>query len=264
MMEMSLLFIAAFIAGAMNAVAGGGTLLAFPALLFMGVPSIIANATCSLALWPSSLASALVYRKQIEAPKRSVLLMIVISVIGGWIGARLLLFTSQRVFDELVPWLLFFATVLLTISGRVQDLAQKSTLHHSHLWTITMVGQFFISIYGGYFGAGMGVLMLALFSSAMVSPIHSMIGIRSVCGAAIYGMAILVFVTGNTIDWPRGLVMCVGAILGSYLCAVTMRRTDAKGVKRVMIAVSWLMTFIFIARSHLAVQFMKRLIPPLH
>ncbi|HEV2387983.1 MAG TPA: sulfite exporter TauE/SafE family protein [Candidatus Acidoferrales bacterium] len=243
-----LVILASVVAGAMNAVAGGGTLLAFPTLLFVGVPSIPANATTSLGLWPSSVASGWLYRKDIDVPGQALALLSMVSVAGGFLGAWLLLHTPQRIFDLLVPVLLLFAAAIFTASERIRLLAGRLSIPGGRLLALAVAGQFAIGIYGGYFGAAMGVLMLALFSLTLASTIHSMNGVRSICGMAINGMAVVVFIAGHRIDWRIAAVMALASVGGASAGTVYMRRLDPAPARRVVLALAWGMTLAFVAR----------------
>src|SRR5579884_3171707 len=189
-----LIFLASVLAGAMNAVAGGGTLVAFPTLLFAGIPPIVANATTSLGLWPSAAAGGWVFRKDIATGRRTVLGLVAASLAGGLLGSWLLLNTPEHSFNRLIPVLLLFALGLFTVGGRVRKMAERMPISARHLETLAIVGQFAISVYGGYFGAAMGVLMLALYSVTLGSSIHSMNGVRTVCAMAINAIAVAVFI----------------------------------------------------------------------
>lgn len=243
-----LIFLASIIAGAMNAVAGGGTLVAFPALLFAGVPSIVANATSSLGMWPSSATSGWVYRKHIDTPRRTLVLLIVASIAGGFFGAWLLLHTPESIFNRLIPVLLLFAVCLFSISGYVRRMAERMSISAGHLAAMACIGQFAIAIYGGYFGAAMGVLMLSLFSLTLSSNIHSMNGVRTFCGAAVNATAVVVFILGHRIDWWFAAVMAIGSTVGSTAGAMGMRRLNPLLARRVVLLIAWGMTLAYVAK----------------
>jgi uncharacterized membrane protein YfcA len=246
-----LIFWASLLAGAMNAVAGGGTLVAFPSLLFAGVAPVVANATTSLGLWPSAATGGWVYRKEITTPKKVVLALVGSSILGGFTGAWLLLHTPDVVFHELIPPLLLFASTLFTLSGRVRRMAERTSLSTKRLAAFAVVGQFGVAIYGGYFGAAMGVFMLALFSLTLGGTIHSMNGVRTWCGTAVNTTAIVVFLFGHRIDWPIAGVMAAGAIVGGVTGAMCMRRLNPLIARRIVLAVAWTMTIVYIAKMGL-------------
>jgi uncharacterized membrane protein YfcA len=232
----------------MNAVAGGGTLVAFPALLFAGVSPIVANATTALGLWPSPATSGWVYRKHITTPRRTVWLLVLVSVAGGSVGAWLLLHTSEHVFERLIPLLLLFAAGLFTASGRVRRLAQRMSISSGWLVAVAILGQFPLAVYGGYFGAAMGVLMLALFSLTLGSNIHSTNGVRSFCGASAKATAVVVFLFGHRIDLRLAALMAAGAIAGAVIGANSMKRLDPMLARRIVLAVAWCMTIAYVVK----------------
>ncbi|HVB33996.1 MAG TPA: sulfite exporter TauE/SafE family protein [Patescibacteria group bacterium] len=247
----ALIFLASVVGGVMNAVAGGGTLVAFPALLFTGVPSIVANATTSLGLWPSAATSGWVYRKHIRASRSTVLLLVAVSIAGGLVGALLLLHTRERVFDRLIPLLLLFATVLFTASGWVRQMTSRMSIPAGRLTVMAIAGQFVIAIYGGYFGAAMGVLMLGLFSLTLHPDMHSMNGLRAVCGSTVNAIAVVVFILGNRIDFHIAALMAVGAILGALAGAFSVRRLQPALARRVVLVIAWTMTVAYIVKMGL-------------
>src|ERR1035441_8977957 len=166
-----LLFFAAAIAGTLNAVAGGGSFVSFPVLLFTGMPAVQANATNTVALWPGLAASTVAYLKRLNAPLRVLVPLLVTSVAGGWAGALLLLRTPQRTFLHLVPWLLLSGTLLFTFGNKLRALAGKAAVDddlRAISWqtiTITSMVELLVSVYGGYFGAGIGFMTLAMLAA---------------------------------------------------------------------------------------------------
>ncbi len=246
-----LVFVASLVAGVMNAIAGGGTLVSFPTLLFVGVPPIVANATNSLGLWPSAATGGWVYRKEITTRRRTVWLLLAISVIGGFLGAWLLLHTPEHIFGRLIPILLLFAAGLFTASGRVRKMAERLAISPGRLEMLALVGQLPIAMYGGYFGAAMGVLMLALFSLTLSSNIHSMNGVRAFCASAVNATAVVVFIAGHRIDWFIAGVMAAGAILGAIVAATWMRGLNPVLARRIVLVVAWGMTIAYVAKMGL-------------
>lgn len=246
-----LIFLASLVAGVMNAVAGGGTLVAFPALLFAGVPPIVANATTSLGLWPSAATGGWVYRKEITTSRRTLLLLVLMSLAGGFAGSWLLLHTPEHAFNRLIPVLLLFALALFTVSGKVRRMAERMSISPRHLEVVAILGQFAVAVYGGYFGAAMGVLMLTLYSLTLSSSIHSMNGVRTFCGSATNAIAVVVFIFGHRIDWMVAAVMASGAVIGATGGALAMRRLDPKLARRVVLILAWTMTLTYVARMGL-------------
>lgn len=246
-----LIFLGSLVAGAMNSVAGGGTLVSFPTLLFAGVPSIVANATNSLGLWPATLFTGWLYSEHIETPRRTVVLLVSISVVGGFLGAWLLLHTPERIFDRLIPLLLLFAATLFTLGPHVRRMADRMSIPVQWLAAMAALGQFGIAVYGGYFGAGIGVLMLALYSLTLSGSIHSMLGIRSICGTAVNATAVVVFIAGHRIDWWIAALMAVGALVGAGVGVFSVKRLEPAIARRVVLVVAWGMTLAYLAKMGL-------------
>ena len=234
----------------MNALAGGGTFLVFPALLVAGIAPITANATASFLLWPAALASAWVYRNDIPSDRRLVTMMSVISAIGSIVGSFVLLATSNSTFSGLVPWLLLFATLNFTFAKQLRSLASGAS-HRTSL-ALLLAGQLIISFYGGYFGAGMGVLMLALYLSTTNKDVHVANGLRLVCGTVINGVAVIIFAARGAVDWHVGIPMLFAALIGGYFGAVLVRRLNAESARTWVMVYAWGVTVWFFARQMLA------------
>ena len=242
-----LLFFAAVAGGAINSVAGGGSFVAFPALLFAGVAPVPANATNTIALWPGSLASVLAYRRELGEVKRELFPLAVAALLGGLAGSLLLLRTSESTFVLLIPWLLLFATLLFTFGGAV---ARKLT-HGARapLWLAAIV-QLAISVYGGYFGGGMGIMMLAVLTLLGMTHIHRMNALKNVLGALINGVAVVAFVIAGAVRWAPGVVMIAGGITGGYAGAAIARRISPKYVRWVVMGIAWGMTTYFFVKTY--------------
>ena len=252
-----LLTAVAAVAGALNSIAGGGTFLAFPALLLTGVPPVIANATCTFALWPGGLASAYAYRHDVEAPRRLIGILGVTSIIGGSIGAYLLLHTSNKAFEKLIPPLLLFASLVFTASSWINRklrsrISRPQSLHPLTVVLSAMI-QFVIAVYGGYFGAGIGILMIAAWSALGFGNIHGVNGLRSILGSTINGIALVLFVLAHSIDLIPGICMSVGAIVAGYLSAMYARRLPPQFVRRAVLIIAWSMTTFFFWKYYHAV-----------
>jgi hypothetical protein len=245
-------FIAAFIAGAINSVAGGGTLLTFPALVWIGLPSVVANATSTVAIWPGSLGGMVGYREDMRSlPSRSYLLIIP-STVGGIIGAVLLAMTPTDVFDRLVPMLILFATVLFMLQEPVQRLIRTPGKGHagSTSWLVgALLFQFFVAVYGGYFGAGIGILMLAAFGILGYTDIHQMNGLKTLLAVFINGVAALYFIWKGLLIWPEAIIMTVASIVGGVWGAGFARRLGQEGVRRIVIAIGFGMTLSMLIRG---------------
>jgi len=240
-----LLFGAAVMAGMINSVAGGGTLVTFPALIWSGRPEIIANATSTFALVPGALASAYGYRGEMLKAPRKFLYLLIPSVVGGVIGAVLLKRTPPATFAALVPFLILFATVLFMLQGAVQRWLRSGASAHEEATGSWMIGagiyQFLVAVYGGYFGAGIGILMLAVLGIMGLSDIHQMNGLKNIFGSVINGVAAVYFVFAGLVDWPAAILMAAGSIVGGYGAAGIARRVEQKSVRRVVILIGFAM-----------------------
>jgi uncharacterized membrane protein YfcA len=245
-----LVFLAACAGGAINSVAGGGTLLTVPTLIWLGVPAINANATSTVALWPGSLGGAWGFRREMRQADPRVYALIVPSLIGGLAGAILLKRTPPDVFERLIPVLILFATCLFMLQDRLQRRFNLTALHHarSHWLSWTMLFQLVVGIYGGYFGAGIGIMMLAALSLMGHTDIHQMNGLKNLLAVAINGIAIVYLVFTDLIQWADALVMALGAAAGALLAARTARRAGGAAVRRVVIIVGFGMAIAMFLR----------------
>ena len=214
-------------AGAINSVAGGGSLISFPAALAVGMSPLVANATNAVALTPGSMASAYGYRREIEGDRAVIRLLLPAAALGGAIGSVLLLITPQNVFEAIVPLLVLFATLLLLMQNLRRPAVAKDPAGGWDLPrnpAVTMVIQLLVGVYGGYFGAGIGIMMLALFSRLGGRDIHRMNGVKTVLAAAINAIAAIAFVVAKAIDYQAAGIMAVGAIAGGLAGAAGARR----------------------------------------
>lgn len=235
------LFLAAVLAGAVNSVAGGGSLISFPALVAFGQPAILANATNTAALWPGTLSSALAYRRDTELHKDLLLTLLLPSVLGGLLGAFVLVITPPRLFDRVVPFLVLFATLLF--AGR--DVIAKATGQHAdekeRVTSGARVGgfffQLFVATYGGYFGAGIGILMLGSLSAMGLRDIHRMNGLKTILGTLINVIAFVFLALKGLVVWRLAALMAVGAILGGWIGARTAMRVDQRWLRAGVIAI---------------------------
>jgi uncharacterized membrane protein YfcA len=233
--------------GAVNSIAGGGTLLTFPALLALGVPPVSANATSTLALWPGSLASMWGYRRELAGAERWALRLAIPSILGGGIGALLLLATSDEQFRALVPWLVFGATVLFALQGPVMR-QLRSRVVASPTGAVTrpvnpttgmLIGQLVVGIYGGYFGAGAGIVMLAVFGLMGLTNIHQMNGLKNFNGICFNGIAAITFAMMHQVNWPIGVVMAVGSSAGGYLMSGLAQKVPQAWVRNAVTAIGF-------------------------
>jgi len=237
-------FGSAFLAGAINSVAGGGTLISFPTLIWLGLPSVTANATSTVAIWPASVSSMFGYRREVRSTPMRMLLLVIPSLLGGVIGALLLRWTPPEIFDALVPFLILFATLLFMAQETVQRKLKTDTAEArgSTTWLAgAMCFQLMVAVYGGYFGAGIGILMLAALSILGLTDIHQMNGLKNFFGGCINGVAAFYFIWSEMVYWPYVFIMALGAIAGGYLGAGLARRTGRTAVRRIVIGIGFAM-----------------------
>ena len=245
-MESAVALIAGFVAGAINSIAGGGSLISFPALLWLGRDPILANATNTIAIWPGSLGGVLGFRRELKAIPRWLLLLMIPSLAGGITGAVLLLRTPESVFERLVPVLIFAATALL--AGQELVTRKLGTLARSHEnptrgWVVfVFLFQFAVAVYGGYFGAGMGILMLAALGLIGMTDLHQMNGLKNLLAICINIIAAAYFIFRGAVNWHDALLMSIGAIAGGYLGARVARRLGRKFVRYAVVAIGFTMT----------------------
>jgi len=248
-----LLFGAAVMAGMINSVAGGGTLVTFPALVWAGRPEIIANATSAFALVPGTWSSAYGYRRETLTAPRKFLYLLIPSVAGGIVGAVLLRRTPPSIFTALVPFLILFATILFMAQGAVQRWLRSGASAQQEATAGWMVGasfyQFLVAIYGGYFGAGIGILTLAVLGIMGLSDIHQMNGLKNIFGSMINGVAAVYFVFAGMIDWPSAVLMAAGSIIGGYGAAGIARKIEQKAVRRIVIVVGFAMAISLLFKN---------------
>jgi uncharacterized protein len=300
-LNLVILFFAAMLGGALNSVAGGGSFISFPALIFTGVPPINANATSTVALWPGSVASTSAYRRELAVLDRVVLVVLsTISLIGGILGALLLLHTPQATFVRLIPYLMLVATLLFTFSNRITStirnlfvrkgqgqvkqedeienepepmpglketeettgakgevegekfaVASRTSMNtRPGVGTLTGISilQLIISTYGGYFGGGMGILMLAGLAILGMENIHEMNALKTLLTSFVNGVAVLTFAIAGAVFWPEAILMVIGGIIGGYGGAYYARQLDPRLVRIFVIVVGFGMTIYFFIR----------------
>ncbi len=237
------------VGGAVNSIAGGGTLLTFPALLGLGVPALSANATSTVALWPGSISSMLGYRKELKGARRWATRLAVPSIIGGAVGAALLVVTPEARFKLLVPWLVLGATVLFALQGPfmgwlrrreetrrlaaigIDGVALEEASQRIDPSPAMLVAQFAVGAYGGYFGAGAGIVMLAVFGLMGLTNIHQMNGLKNFNGICFNGIAAITFAAMKIVNWPVALVMAIGSSAGGYMMSGLAQRVPQAWVK---------------------------------
>jgi uncharacterized protein len=250
------LFFAAGIAGTLNALAGGGSFISFPALLFVRVPPVEANATNTVALWPGLGASAIAYLKRLDVPRRLLLPLLVTSVAGGWAGALLLLKTPQRTFLHFVPWLILSGTLLFAFGNKIRVIAGSSAAVadlRKISWRAIAVSSFvelLVAVYGGYFGAGIGFITLGMLAAMGMRDIHAMGAIRTLLAAAINAAAVVTFILAGAVLWPQCGVMVAGALLGGWFGAHYAQKADPRKVRAFVIGIGAVMTAYFFITTH--------------
>ncbi|HLH44221.1 MAG TPA: sulfite exporter TauE/SafE family protein [Bryobacteraceae bacterium] len=244
------LLAAAALGGAANALAGGGTFLTFPALLFAGVPPVISNATSTFVLNPAGYASTWVYRDRLIHGWGFQIAMAAVAMIGALFGSQLLLHTSEQSFQRLVPLLMLAATLIFTFSGWLRRAASRHAAKATHLAPL-LAGQFIVAVYGGYFGAGMGVLTLVLYTVAANMDVHEASGLRILCGTLTNTVAIVLFALRGIIVWRMGLPMMLACIAGGYWGARLVKRLEAEKARKTILVYAWAVTaWLFIRSIH--------------
>ena len=246
------LFAVGVLGGAMNAVAGGGTFFVFPALLFTGVPPIPARATNTVALWPGLAASVRAFWPRLNAPRRLLFLLIVISLVGSVAGAVLVVRTSANTFMHLVPWLMLAATLLFAIGPLLsRESAGPAALNVSRGRTaLAALCELAAAVYGGYFSGGIGILILAILAALGMRDIHEMNALKIVLTTLINGVAVVTFIAARAVYWPQAVVVLAGAILGGYFAAHYSQRLPGAWIRGFVLAVGATMTVYFFLRGH--------------
>lgn len=249
----------AFLAGGMNALAGGGTFFSFPVLLAIGLPPITASASNTVALWPASLSGAWAYRREAMRHRRWALILIGVSLVGGIAGGLLLLAISNAAFSKLIPWLLLVATALFAFSGQVQRIVawvkrKLGAAAESQANPGSFGGALFqlvVATYGGFFGAGLGILTLAALAIQGFKDMQELNALKNVASAVNYTVAALTFIVAGAISWPHTLVMLATATVGGYAGASLARRLPALLLRRLVVAVGATLTAIYFFKTPL-------------
>jgi len=247
--ELVFLFLAGFFGGVLNSIAGGGSFITFPALIFVGIPPITANATNTFASCAGYMSGTYAFRKEIALHKEELLRITVISVIGGILGAWLLLQTPETVFKEAIPWLMLFATVLFIFGGQINTGLKKLASRHRHassigavLLLIILLG---VATYGGFFNAGLGIITLSYLALAGHTNINAMNGLKLLVSSAVSLIAIALFIYSDVIAWHEGTIVLFGTLAGGYGAAHLSRRLPQKHVRNFVIVASIVTTLYF-------------------
>ena len=245
--EVVLLITASFFAGIINSIAGGGSFLTFPALVFAGVPTIAANATRAVAVFPGYLSGALGFAKELKAfPKSKFLLLIFLSISGGVLGSILLLITPEVVFSFIIPWLLGFATLLFAFGNYVSKLAEKTSDTNGFKSNIATL---LVCIYGGYFNGGLGIVLLALFSTLGMRDIHLMNGLKNIMSFALSAASVVTFAIAGIVFWKYAIIMMIAATIGGYFGVIVARKLSKSIIRIIIVIIGTIMTFIFFIKT---------------
>lgn len=253
MFETLLLLAAACAAGALNAVAGGGSFLTLPALVFSGVPPVMANATGTVALFPGYIASAWGFREDLAPPPGLTLRAVMgLSLVGGALGALLLLATPDATFRRIVPWLLLAATALFALGPRLRPAARPDAPAHAVTPAARLraqAGVLAVAAYGGYFNGGLGILLLALFGLLGQTRLHAANGLKNLVSALLTAIAVLIYAAGGLVAWPQALAMMLAATAGGYGGARLARRIPAPWLRAGIVATGLVMAGLFFWRG---------------
>ncbi|MCG3149370.1 MAG: putative membrane transporter protein YfcA [Verrucomicrobiae bacterium] len=235
-MTLLVLLAAGFAAGFVNAIAGGGTLLSFPALMFGGLTAIVANATNTLALVPGAIASAWVYRQRLRENRQLIITYGVPSVIGGLAGAVLLLATTEKLFRAIVPFLILLACVLLVLNEPIgRWMTRRANLNPKRHAILLWGSQLVIGIYGGYFGAGIGIMMLAAMAIFLPEDLQTANALKAILAVVINGTALVYFIVAGKIDYQLGAIVAVAAIAGGYVGAHVAQKLSPRWLRAVVV-----------------------------
>ena len=246
------LFFAGALGGGINAVAGGGSFVAFPALLFTGVPPVQANATNTLALWVGTTASGGAYTQKLNIPPRIMIPLVITSVVGGLAGAFLLIRTPAQTFLRVLPWLLLGATLLFAFGKHLTGRISAGISHDATNAAVAgaSIFELLVAVYGGYFGGGIGIMNLAMLAAMGMTDIHAMNKLKVILGGIINGVAVVTFIVARAILWPQGIVMTAGALLGGYSSAFYAQKLPQAWIRALVILVGTAMTIYFFIRGY--------------
>ena len=242
-----LLMLAGFIAGAMNSAAGGGSFVSFPALVFTGVPSVDANATSTVALFPGAVSGSWAYRNDFQSFEGiSVRALLPVSVIGGFAGALLLLFTPVRTFDFIVPWLLLTGTLAFAFGPKAAAMLRRSV----HIGpSVLYAAQFLLGVYGGYFGGAVGLMTLAVWSLFGATDIRAMNAAKTLLVGSMNSVAVIAFIVAGKVFWTEAILMAIAATVGGYAGARIARSVDRNRIRLFINGVNVTMTVLFFIRA---------------
>jgi uncharacterized protein len=247
-LEIILFFVAPMLGAAINSVAGGGTFLTFPVFTMAGLSPLQANVMSTIALWPGAVSSAYGYRAQLATEKRSLLPLVAVCLVGGTAGSLTLLHTPEVLFSAMVPWLLLAATLIFTFGRHGVAYLHRRFPQSQQRPTLAITFQLLISFYGGYFGAGIGILMLAMLQLMGQTNIHQMNALKTLLGGAINLATVMVFVLAGWVLWDKAAIMVAGGMLGGYIGARAALRLPASVVRYIVSVIGFSMTAYFFVR----------------
>ena len=252
-MELTLLTVPALLltglwAGAVNSVAGGGTFFSFPILLLFGMPPLLANTTNKFALWFASMSGVTGFWAEVKSLRGQLGFYFTAGIIGSLLGSVLLLLTPPERFEAMIPWLLLVATLIFAFGKRVIAFLRRGASAEHIGKPSAALGQAAIGIYGGFFAAGMGMLMMALYELSGIKSVHQMNGLKTFVGLGINGISALTFMVVGAVDWSVALVLLIGALIGGYGGAVLSKKVPEPLLRKIIIAYGALMTAYFFGK----------------
>ncbi|KPZ68223.1 hypothetical protein AN944_03674 [Shewanella sp. P1-14-1] len=247
--DILLLLLAGFFGGVLNSLAGGGSFITFPALIFVGVPPIMANATNTFSSFAGYLSGAFAFRRELLAHKKEIKTIIITSLFGGAFGAWLLLISPETVFQQAIPWLLLFATLLFIFGSRINAFFSRLSNQHKYASQLGAVMLFLVllavCIYGGFFNAGLGIIGLSYLALAGHTNINAMNGIKLVISSSVSLIAIILFIYNDAIAWFEGVTVLVGTLIGGYMSAHIANKVSQVRMRQFVIVMSCAITVYF-------------------
>ena len=246
MFDLAIITAAAFLAGALNTIAGGGTFLTFPALVFAGLPPIAANATSAVAVFPGYLGGVMGFWREVsEFDRKRLWSITLVTAVGGLIGSVLLLVSSNEAFSAVIPFLLLAATLVFAFGPRIRGWAERKT---REITPYGKAGNVLVSIYGGYFNGGLGIVLLALFSLWGMKDLNQMNGLKNWLSFVLSAVSVVTFAAAGIVAWPQAIVMMFAAIVGGYAGAPLARALPVAVVRAIIVAVGMTMSLVFFFR----------------
>lgn len=240
-----MLFAAGVLAGSVNALAGGGTFFSFPALLAVGLPPVIANASNALAVWPGHAVAALSYRRELAANRARLPASVTVALLGGGVGALLLLRTGDAIFTALIPALMLLATLVFALKSRLQHALTALRPGHGGRRVLMWGWEFTIAVYGGYFGAGLGVLMMAGLALTGLRDTHHLNALKNLLSTFISTIAVVLFVVAGAVSWPHASLTLAGAVIGGWLGVHLAKRIATRWLERAIVAIGALLSVYY-------------------